>query len=289
MHLVSPIHTAPEEPFTYWLLNHTYELCSNASKNDEETILGQDFIIFKHLLEEEVTLEVFLIQVVYATQPWQRLVSHRIIPANTSGWQVFHLESQTGPVVEEQVCINFYVRVENETRLFNREKLMEIFVLDPDENLNTPFSARFIMKNQSITFPPFFKKRSTVAPEFSGCSSVTECVLQDHVVSPYDYLSVDVILPPEANLGMCVCAQKSHQHQQEGKDNGSGESRLGSELGNGVENVDLRQCVPTRFDDLYILVQLNALVAMISLPDLVIRECGTETRDGMGIGRNTIK
>ena len=256
------------------LENYTYELCSNVSVDDDETILGHDFIIFK-LPTEEVILEVYLFQAITnATVPWLDMVSYHYYnhTANTSGWQVFHLESRVYPVVSGQVCVIMYMReakLSNETakfeaRLLNRTEMNEVFVLE--EDINQPFASTFI--NGTITFP-FFRKRSAEEPVFSRGSRAADCVLQEHTVSLNTYIPFNVVYPLETRLGMCARSQSSTYLKETAGENEPGYGLWGN------SNEELHECAPVGFADLLVLADLSGTFALINIPEVVVTECGT--------------
>ena len=205
--------TAPVEGYRHPLQNYTYELCSNVTLLQEnDTILGHDFVIFKRPSQEEMELDVLLLQVI--DPGFLDVVSHRILPANTSGWQVFHIESKFRSIVGATECVIMYVRgmtLMNETVALNRSELAETFVLDeaPLSNAsNKPLAATFAIG--TVSFPPVFVKRSVEEePEISACSKTAECVLEPHSIHLDRYFPVNILFPKKANLGRCA-SQRPH-------------------------------------------------------------------------------
>ena len=261
-------HAAPADPVlpSNNLDNCTYVLCTNTSSL--KTILGRDLIIYKRTQENE-SIEVFLTRTVIG-EMWEDFLGYNIIEANDSGWRVFHLDSLFGAHTLRHICINIYVRVENDTKFVSTERLKEIFVVEPlfpHEEMYKPFSAVFI----NGTFPiSLFKKRSAGIPETTRCGNTTDCVLQKHIINLQNRLSTDVILPVEADLGNCVSYQKTTQEKEVDED------RLLDPQCDG-----LQRCEPTKFEDLFVLVQDDPSLVLTSLPDFITTECGTQPRTEM--------
>ena len=236
----------------------------NTDKN--ETILGHDFVIYKQPLTEEVIHEVFLLQVITnATEPWQDLVGVRIYTTNISGWQVFHLESHSYPVISPQACVNMYVReikLSNGTsRLLKRTEIEEVFILDA--GINQPFATTFMSGTDEI--PSYTGKRSVeespVPAEHSNAAAENECVLRKHTVSLDDTLSVNVVYPHEVQLGTCVYSQSSTNRKGE----------PGFELGNRDE--DPLKCGPVGFANLPVLADIDGALTVINIPEVIVTEC----------------
>ena len=273
--------------------NYTYELCSNVTRlSHHDTILGHDFVIYKRPTQEDMRLEVFLI---FLFSPiWMDMVSYRVIPANTSGWQVLHVESKIRPLVESGVCVNMYVRetiTRNGTsynRFLNQTELEEVFMLDnlyPHELVNQPLVSTFVTFSGTISLP-FSGRRSVGASSTTRCSNVTRCTLQHHSVDLDGYLPLKVVYPHEADIGRCENGPVYHHHHPnqeqetdhtvvEDEEDGSGLTSLHS---GGKENSDaLFECVPQKFEDFPTLVSLNRdVLALINIPDLLITGCGVQ-------------
>ena len=238
--------------------NCTYVLCTNSSS--QKTILGRDLIIYKRAQENQ-SFEVFLTRTIIG-QTWEDFLGYNIIEANDSGWRVFHLESLFGAHTNRHICVNIYVRVQNDTKFLSKERVKEIFALEPlfpHEQLYKPFSAVFINGTFNI---PLLKKRSIDIPEITG--NTTDCVLQKHIINLQNHLSTDVILPVETDLGNCVY-QKSTQEKEVDED---------SPLDPQYDG--LQRCEPKEFDDLFVLVQDDTSLVLTSLPDFIITKCGTQ-------------
>ena len=246
-------------------------------------ILGHDVVFFRRTVNADATLEVFLLQTRNDTPPWLELVSHRTIAANSSGWQVFHLQSRVYSLVEKSVCIILFVRettITNGSRPLSRRELEERFVLDdasPSEANNKPFIATFIISNGTLPFFPFLGKRSAEKPGPVGCSASTECRLQSHFVDLSTHIGADILYPPEADLGRCDSKWQSTAHDDYPPTEHETENELGSGKG-GEESLttDLYQCAPTIFDDLAVLFNFYGTIVLTSVPDLVITECGVQ-------------
>lgn len=265
------IHAAPADPVRPYnnLDNCTYVLCTNSSS--QNTILGRDLVIYKRTQENE-SLEVFLTRTIVG-EMWEDFLCHHVIEANDSGWRVFHLESMLGAHKHKQICLNMYVRVQNDTTFLSIERLKEIFVLTPlfpHEQLYTshkPFSVVFI---NGTFILPLFKKRSAEFPEITKHGNKTDCVLEERIINVQNDISTDVILPVETDLGKCSCYQKSTHERETDED---------SLLDPGCDGLQL--CTPTRFRDLFVLVQDDTSLVLTSLPDFIVTKCGTQPHSQM--------
>ena len=279
--------------------NYSYELCSNVSRlTNNDTVLGHDFVIYKHPpeeKEEDNDLEIFLI--IQYSPIYMELVSHRIIPANTSGWQVFHIESDTRPIINQSVCITMYIRqlyTDNETvyhRFLNQTEIAEVFILndtDPSQSINQAFVSTFVIFSGTITLP-LGRKRSIETSDGDDNINSTQCTLRNHSVDLDHYLSEKVIYPPQMNIGSCGGRQLStntyHHHNQEQRQDNINDREEGEEEEEEEEEGDgsgttlewgddvLYQCVPTMFDDTPVLIDLDDIIALLRIPNLIITGC----------------
>ena len=270
------------------LQNYIYRLCSNVMlTTSRDTILGHNFILYLRVPDEPVKLDVYFLRTMNASPPWDELVANRSIPVNASGWQVFHLKSETDPIVENSVCVDMYVREINtsgERAFLNQTQIAERFVLDDsslDEIANQPFVATFMLHHGTITLPPFFGKRSVRSLRQPSCSRHTNCSLQSHRVNPANYFSVAILYPQEIDLGWCGNTEhlvtNTHTHslttdEDEEKNESSGVMGSGDvEVLN--KSTQLYQCVPSEYNSVLMLIKIDNQLVIELIPDLIIAGC----------------
>lgn len=241
-----------------------------------EEILGRDLIIYKRPLSlQNVMLEVFLIEEV--NQQWEELVANSTVQTNASGWQVFHIDTYSNVTGAGRICIDVYVRAhyEENVAFLNKTELMDMFVLDsytPEEYDKTPLMTTFVYKHRN--FQPLFRKKRLLQDVTSFLvedKNKAECLFQDHIVNLSEYLQMRVVYREVANLGQCI--GDSYTQQVGGTENEDKDSVA------AVERLHTSHCVPTKLEDLNVVVSEGDYISVITLSKAITTECGWGVHD----------
>ena len=198
------------------------------------------------------------------------LVSEAVVPARSSGWQVFHIDSiASWRPGNNRLELQIYV-MDQDDRTLKCPDFSSLFVLPYTQSYGSGelinggldddyLRSFFPVVTTFVTAIPLhiplpMYKRST---ETKGIHKPNEleniCEPQDHHVSLAEFFpGLDIVSPKVANIKRCNidCASDSESQETD------------------------TQCIPTNYNDLDVLVRKKDSEHIIqTLPDMIVQEC----------------
>ena len=267
----------------YW---YTCDLHFNISVGSSETMVGADMALYK--LEEVNATESgsYNILIIHAlTNVFNQLVSNVTIPATSTGWQVFHIDSAVTSLQagHKELLLRILVSP-NKNQYLSCSEISSLFVLNdaalrvnnaqlgsdqgsgieqqptegtgiPDRQIYFPVITLFV--TGSTLLQPRFKRSTADIQVDRPDSQQGTCEIQDHRVNLDGTISgATVIQPNSVNVRRC-----------------SGQCRAHADKRSFPTLSRVTQCEPTSYTSLDVLVQKEGVLVIDTLADIIVDNC----------------